>query len=298
MRFVQILLIMIVVAACQNSDRSTESVDWQGHRGARGEMPENTIPGFIHALDAGVTTLEMDVVISGDRKVIVSHEPFMSSVICLDDNNEEISEEQSRDLNVYQMSYEEIAQYNCGSRPHPNFPDQQKVKLSKPLFADVVNSCESHADVSQIALPRYNIEIKSRPEWDGEYHPSPAEFAELLMNEVTAAGIDERVTIQSFDPRPLKYIHKESPSIPLMLLVEDKRPLDEQLDELGFVPHSYGCQYDLLDDDLVDKAHKKGMKVVAWTVNKQSEIDDLLQMGVDGIITDYPSKFVKAEADH
>src|SRR5258706_6841771 len=126
--------------AMSTSVMAQVSVPWfdiQGHRGARGLKPENTIPAFLTALDTGVTTLEMDVVITRDKQVVVSHEPWMSAGICTNAFGKPVKEKEEKKYNLYRMTYEEIKQFDCGSRGDVKFPGEGKMKAVKPLPSDV-----------------------------------------------------------------------------------------------------------------------------------------------------------------
>ncbi|WP_258102497.1 glycerophosphodiester phosphodiesterase [Marinoscillum sp. MHG1-6] len=265
-------------------DRYT-SIDFQGHRGARGLMPENSIPAFQKAVELGVSTLEMDVVITGDGQVLVSHEPYMNGLFCLDPEGKVIPDARQMEYNIYQMSIEEVRRYDCGSKPHPDFPDQINMKVVKPLLSEVFNVIEPITNEI-----RYNIEIKSEPRWDGEYHPEPAEFSKLVYDVIDGRIDWSRVTIQSFDFRILRYFHVAYPNVPLAVLVENDQSIEENLKSLGFYPAIYSCDYVLLARSDVDSLHELGIRVIPWTVNDKEEMDKLINWGVDGIITDYPNK--------
>jgi glycerophosphoryl diester phosphodiesterase len=140
---------------------------------------------------------------------------------------------------------------------------------------------------------RYNIEIKSSPKGDGVYHPAPAEFSELVMDVIRTYGLETYSNIQSFDVRPLQYLHGKYPDFPLALLIDgnDPRNLDQQIRDLGFTPAFYSPNYARVDAALVREVHERGMKIVPWTVNDKETIEKLRNLGVDGIITDYPDLF-------
>src|SRR6267378_2929220 len=123
---------------------SVPRFDIQGHRGARGLKPENTIPAFLTALDTGVTTLEMDVIVTRDKQVVVSHEPWMSAAICSDRAGKPINEKEEKKYNLYRMTYEEVKQFDCGSRGNVKFPEQEKMYAAKPLLSDVMVAVENH----------------------------------------------------------------------------------------------------------------------------------------------------------
>lgn len=284
--------------------------DIQGHRGARGLRPENTIPAFLMALDSGVTTVELDVAITKDRQVVVSHEPWMSAEICLDPNGNEILKKDEMKHNIYQMTYNDVKQYDCGSKGNERFPEQQKMKIFKPLLSDVIIAVENHIKNFSIYEVDYNIEIKSSPQGDNKFHPTPEEYSELVLSLVDQYIPLERVVIQSFDFRVLKYWHKNHPEVRLAALVENKKSVDQNLDVLGFIPSIYSPDFKLLTNESVNYLHTKivtqpdltdkksptlvsKVRVIPWTVN---EIDDMLilkGMGVDGFITDYPNRAAK-----
>lgn len=270
-----------------------ENFDKQGHRGCRGLMPENTWPAMKKALDLGVTTLEMDVVITKDKKVVLSHDQWFSEEITTKPDGTYMGPREERKFNIYWMTYEQVKTFDVGLKPHPRFPRQQKMKAIKPLLTDVIDSVRQYMMTRRKPFPYYNIETKTNPEFDGVFHPKPEEFVELLMNVIKEEGIEDRVIIQSFDFRTLQYLHQKYPEIKTAMLIEeeDKRSLDEQIKALGFTPTIYSPAYQLVDKKLVNKCHQQNMKVIPWTVNTKEEIDKLKAMGVDGIISDYPDLF-------
>jgi glycerophosphoryl diester phosphodiesterase len=267
-----------------------EEFDIQGHRGCRGLMPENTVGAMIRALDLGVTTLELDVVVSKDNKVVVSHEPWFGSEITTKPDGTFINPAEAMKYNLYQMNYDEIKKYDVGMKPHPRFPKQEKVKAIKPLLSDLFDSVAENMKVRRRPFPYFNIETKCLPGGDLKFHPKPDEFVELLMAVIKEKQVEERVIIQSFDFRTLKYLHEKYPSIKTAMLIEDsdEEDLDGQLKRLGYTPAIYSPNHTLVDEELVKQCHDKGMKIIPWTVNDKKQINKLKKMGVDGIITDYP----------
>ena len=281
----------------------TPKFDVQGHRGARGLMPENTIPAFLLALDSGVATLEMDLAITKDRQVIVSHDPWMSAAFCLDPSGNEIKEKDENKYNIFQMSYDQVKGWDCGLKGNSNFPEQKKIKVSKPLLADVIVATENHIKNFTKYEVDYNIEIKSTVEGDKKFHPKPEEFSDLVYHLIDQYLPWDRVIIQSFDVRVLKYWHQKYPTVRLALLVENLNESSENLHELGFFPDIYSPDYHLLDKNEVKHLHAltptrilnskqkvRPMRVIPWTVNDEKEMTELKAMGVDGIITDYPDR--------
>jgi len=264
--------------------------DIQGHRGARGLRPENTIPAFLMALDSGVTTLELDIAITKDKQVVVSHEPWMSSSICLDSSGNAISEKEERKFNIYQMTYDQVQMFDCGSIGNSKFPRQEKIKTPKPLLRDVIIAVENHIKSFATYEVDYNIEIKSSPDGDKKFHPTVEEYSDLIYKLVDEYLPLDRVVIQSFDFRVLKYWHQKYPEIRLAALVENTKSIDANLADLGLKPSTYSPNFKLLNRDKVKYLHQQRIRVIPWTVNEISDMLSLKGMGVDGLITDYPDR--------
>lgn len=264
--------------------------DLQGHRGARGLAPENTIPAFLKALELGVTTLEMDVVITKDRKVLVSHEPWMSEVICRQPDGNPVPPNSKQQFNIYQMTLEQTREFDCGTRQHPRFTEQQLQKVTKPLLEEVIDMVERHISENGLQEVSYNIETKCLPLGDDIFHPKPEEFALLLYNLLKEKKVLHKTYIQSFDVRTLQAIRKMDSTVRLVLLVENVQGMEDNLDSLGFIPAVYSPFYLLVDKQLVDAVHEKGMKIIPWTVNDPRDMGIIIDMGIDGLITDYPDK--------
>ena len=278
------------LSVTQPSTATQPMLDIQGHRGARGLLPENTIPSFEKALDLGVTTLEMDVVITKDRQVVLSHEPWFSGAICSKPNGDPIPHDNEKSYKIYELTYEEVTAFDCGLRGNPRFPRQEKMAVHKPLLKDVIAFAEAYKRQPGQPAILYNIETKSTPTGDNVFHPSPETFTSLLIEVLEANNVLDRATIQSFDPRTLQVAHKAQPNMSLALLVESHDRLDfaGHLENLGFTPAIYSPYYKLVDKALLDAAHAKGMLVIPWTINTLAEMQELVALGVDGIITDYP----------
>jgi glycerophosphoryl diester phosphodiesterase len=264
--------------------------DVQGHRGARGLMPENSIPGFLLAIDSGVTTIELDVVITKDKHVVVSHEPWISTAICLDSSGSPLKPNQEKRINIYQLTHEQLKQFDCGSLGNKNFPQQKMVQMSKPLLSEVIAAVEYHIKSYAMYEVDYNIEIKSTADGDKKFHPPVAEFSDLVYNLLDEYIPLDRVVIQSFDFRVLKYWHKKYPHMRLAALVENTKSIDSNLLALGFKPSVYSPYYRLLSKEKVNYLHSQKIRVIPWTVNEVSEMLSLKGMGVDGFITDYPDR--------
>src|ERR1700754_3858617 len=138
----ELLFIVACIVACHVTQKTEKvglpSFDKEGHRGCRGLMPENTIPAMMKALELGVTTLEMDAVITADNQVVLSHEPFFNHEITTKPDGKLVTAQEEKSLNIYKMTYAQTQQYDVGLRPHPRFPQQQKLKATKPLLKEVI----------------------------------------------------------------------------------------------------------------------------------------------------------------
>lgn len=271
--------------------RTPEGFDLQGHRGARGLAPENTLPAFRRALEIGVTTLEMDVVMSEDGIVVVSHEPWMAHDKCLTPGGDRIPKADERDHNLYEMAYESIAAYDCGSLSLSEFPEQESGAASKPRLRDVIQMAEAYVQAHDRSPVFYNIELKSRPGWEGTFHPDPTTFVQAVLAVVKEEGVAARTTLQSFDTRILNTAHEAGAPTRLALLVGwGEGGFSEQLDALSFTPDVYSPAAPLVDETLVQAVHDRGLQLIPWTVNDPDAMKTLLRLGVDGLITDYPDR--------
>lgn len=259
--------------------------DAQGHRGFRGKYPENTLIGFEEAIKTGVKTLEMDVVLSKDKLVVVSHDPVFLKSLCLDPQGKELKNDNKT---LYSMKYEKIMEYDCGSLGHPKFPKQQKVKSYKPLLNEVITAADEFTAKHNLPDMQFNIEIKSSSTGDGVLHPKPAIYAEAVMDTIKLFEAEDRCSIQSFDLRILQYLERVECEMPLCLLVENDLGVEKNIDLLGFEPDVYGANFKLLSEDDVELCHDLGMDVIPWTVNKKEDMKRLIEWGVDGLISDYP----------
>jgi glycerophosphoryl diester phosphodiesterase len=287
------LLLSFSFAIQAQSKIDMQQIDKQGHRGCRGLFPENSIPGFLKAIDLGVNTLEMDVVISKDNQVLLSHEPFFNHEITILPNGENVLESNEKELNIYKMPYSEVMKYDVGLKTHPRFPAQQKLKVYKPLLSAVIDSVEVYATKNHKQALFYNIETKIQPQTDRIFHPEPKEFVDLLMAVILQKKIENRVIIQSFDVRSLQYLHQKYPTIKTALLVEafDQKGLLKQIEDLGFTPTIYSPAQELVNSKLVEECHLNNIKLIPWTVNDLETIRKFVAMGVDGIISDYPNLY-------
>lgn len=295
-----IIAICVLFASCGGTGKNNNSntttpyaLDEQAHRGGRGLMPENTIPAMLDAIDRDVTTLELDLQITKDNKVIVSHDAYFNDKITTTPEGKFLTKDESRASILYTMTYEQISKYDVGLKHHPDFPQQKKIAATKPLLSDLIKASEVHAKEKGKVM-FYNIEIKSSTKKEeAKQHPPVAEFVDLALSVIKDGGILDRTIIQSFDTRALQEIHKKYPNVMTSYLVDEKvkGSLDEQIETLGFTPHTYSPYYKMVSEDLIKECHSKNIKVVPWTINDLETMKVQYKWGVDGIITDYPNLF-------
>jgi glycerophosphoryl diester phosphodiesterase len=268
----------------------------QGHRGCRGLFPENSLPAFAHALKIGVRVLEMDVCISSDGQVVVSHEPVMNALYTTKPDGNPVLKSEEAFYNLYQMPYSEIKKFDVGLRGNGLFPEQAKIAAYKPLLADVLALGEAFRKKTGEAV-YYNIEIKSDPKAYGLSQPPVDEFSKLVWAQIQPQVKPAYVMLQSFDFSVLKFWHVamvrgEFPEVALSALVTRKSP-EAVVRDLGFVPAIYSSNFSDVSKSVVDQAHELGMKVIPWTANEMKQMQALIDMGVDGVITDYPNRAPK-----
>jgi glycerophosphoryl diester phosphodiesterase len=275
-----LLFVLAMATFSCTGNEASDTWDLQGHRGARGLAPENTLPSFLAALEHGVDTIELDLVVSQDGKLVVSHEPWFNRVIC------DIPE--GLDTNLYRLPYTDIAQIDCGSLGHPRFPNQVAQRATKPLFEEVIRRLESETSDSTRNPLWYNIETKIQPGWDGVFTPSADSFAVLLIDAITTLGIADRSIVQSFDVRTLQAVRRLAPHLQVALLVENFDGYDANVKALGFKPDIYSPSYMLVDEALRKQTALERVRLIPWTVNTLADMRRLLDLDVDGLITDYP----------
>lgn len=280
--------------------------DLQGHRGARGLAPENTLAGFERALRIGVTTLELDVGISADGVPVVSHEPRLDPALTRDASGRWLKGPGPtiRSLTVERLQAYDVGRVDPASRYARRFPTQkpsdgERIPTLAAVFRRVV---ELGAD-----RVRFNIETKLDPRSPADT-VDPETFVDVLLATIRAAGMTDRVTVQSFDWRTLRLVQQREPRIPTSYLTERTGDFDNvgdaawtaglRLSDHGSVPRlvkaAGGTVWSPRFGDLsaadVDQAHALGLRVVPWTVNDPADMARLIDWGVDGLITDYPDR--------
>ncbi len=285
------------------------SIDLQGHRGARGLLPENTLPSFALALQSGVSTLELDVVVTRDDVLVISHDPALNPDITRDAQGRFLS---SKGPDIRQLTFEQLQSYDVGrinpaSRYAQTFSAQKgqdgvRIPRLKDLFELV--KAQGHSQV------KFAIETKITPQRPDQT-PDPERFVQMLLQEIREHGMQSRVQILSFDWRTLQVVQKLAPGMPTVYVTAQLPALDNlgiqsgqpsawtagfQHAQHGSVPrmiHAAGGTHwssfwRELDAQKVREAQSLGLKVLAWTVNDRQSMGQMLDLGVDGLVTDRP----------
>lgn len=269
--------------------QQTAGFKLHAHRGGAAHYPENSIEAMLYSASIGIPVLELDVHITGDNKVVVSHDPFLNpKKVVLNDGEQLVAGSQMRYI-LYQMAYSNILKYDIGSLAVKEFPNRINLPASMPLLSQLIDEVEQFTQLNGLPPVTYNIEIKSHRLKDNRMSPPYETYTNQVMKVISSKHIDNRIIIQSFDPRTLNYLNRVYPNIKLSyLLSSSKYPLKTLYKKLDFTPAYFSPSYKLVTPGLINDCHKAGMKIVPWTVNHREDIQYLYRIGVDGIITDYP----------
>lgn len=267
--------------------------DAQAHRGGRGLMPENTIASEKMAIDYNCT-MELDLQMSKDKQVVVSHDSYLNSLFCLTPEGDTMTRKDGLSRLIYNMPYDSVKQYDAGIKPYPAFPRQQKIHTYKPLLSVLIDSVEAYGKAKH-HVNHYNMEIKSSPGKDGETYPSLTEFVDSCMAVIDRKEIASRTMIQSFDERALRMVHEKYPDVETSYLVggKEKRTPEGYVDFLGFKPDIFSPEFHLVTPELVKGFHKMKVRVIPWTPDTVEDMQKLKDMDVDGMITDYPDYYAQ-----
>lgn len=279
-RLLYISLVFLTIGAA-----AMPKVEVQGHRGARWVRPENSMPAFQYALENGVPVLEMDMHVTKDNVIVITHDPFINPQVCVDMNGQKAADH----VLIRSLTWDEVRKYDCGSKIHPHFPEQKTFARTTIPSLDAVFEMVSKSARPNSRTIQFNIETKSDPAHPN-YTPPPEEFVRLFLRSVNKFRMLERVTLQSFDYRTLKAAREIEPRLKLSLLVENQPKETGALLKLAkeFAVNTVSPNFRWLTIGDVDELHKHNLKVVPWTVNQPADWQRMLTIGVDGMITDHP----------
>lgn len=315
-----LVVLFITFSILVFAETSLTQFDIEAHRGGRDRRPENTLPAFKYAINLGVTTLELDTAITKDRIVVVSHNPKLNYAITRDKSGSFISSESNifiKDLTFSELEKYDVGMLNPQTKYYYSHREQKSVPNTHiPSLAQIFKLTETmHADKI-----RFNIEIKTYPPFP-QYTIPRDEFVKLVLKVIHRYGMERRVLIQSFDWNSLNLVKKLDPKIPIVCLTVtsfhlEGKPYNLQPYMAGVSPWLAGLDYDnyrghvsklvkdfggdivspyyrdISKEDVVE-AHKLGLKMVVWTVDRIDTMANLISWGVDGIITDRPDKLIE-----
>lgn len=268
----------------------SDTTQVHGHRGCDDAVPANTVPAFLRAAATGCQWLEMDVVITGDGHVLVSHEPWMDHQSCRDPEGRRFSEEEGHAINIFALPLRVVQRYGCLPTNKGGTQPPFRPGWYKPTLAEVVRAVDAQAVERNAVPPSFNIEIKSEPLLYGTFQPHPDHLAELVMCDVVALGIARRCMVQSFDTAVLEAVHALAPTLPLALLVDNAEGVEANLGRLSFTPRHYSPAFSIAGPRMAGELREKGIGLLVWTVNEKADMVRMLDLGVDGLITDRPGQ--------
>ena len=292
------------------------AIDLQGHRGARGLAPENTLPAFARALSIGVSTLELDCGVTRDGVVVVSHNRALDPAITRGPDGDWLSDAPLiSTLDFAALQRFDVGRTRPGSDYGHRFPEQRGIDGARiPRLAEVFQLAKRAGN----GTVRFNIETKIDPTRPAETVDAEA-FARSLIAVVREHGVAERTIIQSFDWRTLRVVQAEAPEIATAYLTIQRPGEDTVRAGADGSPWTAGMRYRAhgsvprmvkaaggaiwspyygdLTSALLDESHRLGLGVIVWTVNDRAEMDRLIDLGVDGIISDYPDRLRDAVRD-
>lgn len=320
-----LILLFTILSLSTFAEANLARFDIEAHRGGRDRRPENTIPAFKYAIDLGVTTLELDTAVTKDRVVVVSHNPKLNYTITRDENGNFISPDSNifiKDLTFTELEKYDVGMLNPNTKYYYSHSEQKSIPNTHiPSLAQVFELAEKmQAGKPQSDRVRFNIEIKTYPPFP-QYTIPREEFVELVLKVIRRYRMEHRVFIQSFDWNSLKLVKKLAPNIPIVCLTVSSfhlngKPYNLQPYMPGASPWLAGFDYDnyqghvsklvkAFGGDIVSpyyrdiskedvaEAHKLGLKMVVWTVDRTDTMANLISWGVDGIITDRPDKLIE-----
>jgi len=269
---------------------TASAMDIQGHRGARGHLPENTLPAFALALEFGVDTLELDVGVTRDGIVVVHHDRRLNPDTARGPDGKWV---QAPAPTIHSLSFLELEHYDIG-RIRPGSEYAKRFPHQKPLDGTRIPAL---ADLFAHAGPtvRFNIETKISPDHPDETLP-PEPFARALIAEILKAGAARRATIQSFDYRTLKVVEREAPEIETVYLTDEKNSVPAKVRAAG--AKIWSPDFRVLTPEVLAAARAAKLRIVAWTVNEPADIARMIEAGIDGLISDYPDRVIEQMKKH
>lgn len=284
-----LLVLSFILFGCasnpQSRDMSTAkpTLKVHGHRGTRGTLPENSMVGFEEALKVGSDILEMDLHVSKDKVLIVSHDSAVSREICVMPNGKKVK----KTIRLRTLTAQQIQKYDCGRIPHPRFPEQKQVPNTSMPTLDEVLTWFAKTAPSHVEL---NIETKMDEPKKAD-NPDPKFFASAVIDLLKKHGLLDRAILQSFEFSTLVEAKKIEPALRTAALFENEKNFCAVTEQTGATMAS--PDFTLVTAKEVAECRKRGIPIHPWTANTEKDWAKLVDLGVDGIITDYPAKLLK-----
>ena len=278
-------ILFLIFSPVLLSAQPFDSIQYIGHRGARGVFPENSIPGFQLALAKGADMLELDLAVTRDKQIVLSHDPVIPEGLCEHSENGNVEEE---DRTIYQMTYQEVQAFSCGQAGHPKFPNQEKVGVEIPLLSTVIDSCLAFAKANGLPIPRFDVELKFSEKNEGVYYPEKEEYVSLVLKLLKNKGVADRCVLTSFDLGIVQTIHQQSPETKVGWIIANFKGVKGNVKQLGFAPDYFVVYHRLASKKMVRDTGEQGIGIMVWTVNSPKRIEKLQKKGVTSIISDYP----------
>lgn len=255
------------------------------HRGFRGLHPENTVSAFKKTLHY-TPVLEMDIMISKDMEVVVTHDAVLNSKLYTDASGKPLANGYTP--RIYELNAAEIQKYHIGITPHPGYPSQQQIKETIPTLNRVMEEVTAYAKTHGMQRPKYFIETKISEKTDHLKHPDPKIVVELLMKVLQKHTQPQEVIIQSFDPRTLSYIEKHYPEYETCLLDGKKIPLSVYLEQLDFRPDYFSPRFDQITAQTLEESKQYGIPLIGGNANSRKAVDQMKKWGIRYVISDFP----------
>jgi glycerophosphoryl diester phosphodiesterase len=265
---ISILLFLRIYIHTQNK------IEIQGHRGSRGNYPENTLTGFRYAIENDIDTLELDLQMTKDKEIIIYHNKDIDTSIC-----------SGNSIPIKNLSLSEIKSYDCGSKQNTHFSQQKPVPGEKiPTYKELLEMLQHNYYYKSTKM---NIEIKTEENLDTD--EEVYDFSKRVIDIIHQYNIKNRITIQSFDTRALKYVKQIDSTIKTSFLIKNQ-PLDDKFILLAkeLNVQIISPDYSLINKNIVNKLKQNGFEVLPWTINELESLKQNIDYGVNGIITDYP----------
>jgi glycerophosphoryl diester phosphodiesterase len=248
-----------------------------GHRGARAMRPENTLPAFEYAIAQGVDVLELDMAVTRDGIVVISHDPRLSRTVCQGPEGGETA--------IHKLTFAQVRQWDCGALQNPSFPKQ------KPMPGTKMPTLEEVFDLAAASGVQFNIETKIDPK-KPDLAPDPATFARLVVDLVRKHGMEKRVMMQSFDFRTLKEVRTLAPELHLSALYSGAPKSFIEIAREAAGAEIVSPHFRLVTREEVQAAHDAGIQVIPWTANIPDVWRQLVDARVDAIISDDPAELI------